>query len=104
MESSEILKRSKHRIRFSNKNMDFNLNWALGASDLVGRPDVPGTELKDIDISLHGNVLTIKSERKRKEGDDLRREIAYGVFERRLRFPRPSRPTRSRRSSKTGAL
>ena len=30
------MKRSKHRVRFSNADMDFNLTWALGVSDLMG--------------------------------------------------------------------
>ncbi|HKU26874.1 MAG TPA: Hsp20/alpha crystallin family protein [Candidatus Sulfotelmatobacter sp.] len=83
--------------------MDFNLNWALGASDLVGRRDVLGTELKDIDITLLGNVLTIKGERKRKEGGDLRREIAYGAFERRLTVPEAIQADKIKAEFKTGA-
>jgi len=60
-------------------------------NNLVVRADVPGMEPKDIDVSLLGNVLTIKGERKSKEevrrDDYLRSEIAYGAFERRLTLP-----------------
>ena len=75
--------------------------------NLVVRADVPGMEPKDIDISLLGNVLTIKGERKGKEevkkGDYLRRRFPMALSSGALRFPRAPRPTRSRRNSKTGS-
>jgi HSP20 family protein len=76
-------------------------------NNLVVRADVPGMEPKDIDVSLLGNVLTIKGERKSKEeakkGEYLRREIAYGAFERRLTVPEGVQADKSRQSSKTAS-
>ncbi len=59
--------------------------------NLVVRADLPGIEPKDIDISVVGNVLTIKGNRKEekevKEEDYIRREVSYGAFERRMNLP-----------------
>lgn len=59
--------------------------------NLVVRADVPGLELKDLDVSVLRNVLTIKGERKSekevKKEDYLRREVSYGSFERRMSLP-----------------
>ncbi len=58
---------------------------------LVVRADMPGVDPKDVDISVLGDVLTIKGERKSKkevkEENYIRREIEYGTFERRLTLP-----------------
>jgi HSP20 family protein len=58
---------------------------------LVVRADLPGMEAKDVDISVLGNVLTIKGERRDKkevkEHEFIRREVSYGAFERRMTLP-----------------
>ncbi len=59
--------------------------------NIVVRADVPGLEAKDIEVSVLGNVLTIKGERRDQKEDKaedyIRREISYGSFERRLTLP-----------------
>lgn len=54
--------------------------------------EVPGMEEKDLDVSLSGNVLTLRGERKaehQEEGErSYRREIAYGAFQRSIPLPR----------------
>ncbi len=59
--------------------------------DLVVRADLPGVDPKELDISVTGDVLTVKGERKhkeeKKEGEYTREEIAYGSFERSIRLP-----------------
>jgi HSP20 family protein len=59
--------------------------------DLVVRLDLPGVDPKEVDISVTGDVLTVKAERKHKEetkeGEYTRREISYGSLERSLRLP-----------------
>ncbi len=57
----------------------------------VVRADIPGVDPRDIDISVTGNVLTIKGERKaeveeKKEGY-LFHETTFGSFERSLTLP-----------------
>ncbi len=53
--------------------------------------DLPGLNKKDINISLHDNVLTVKGERKSEEKseDDNRyyAERTYGTFSRSFRLP-----------------
>ncbi|HUA32312.1 MAG TPA: Hsp20/alpha crystallin family protein [Candidatus Binataceae bacterium] len=59
--------------------------------NLVIRADVPGISPKDIEVSLLGDVLTIRGERREeseiKKENYLRREISYGSLERRLNVP-----------------
>lgn len=59
--------------------------------NLVVRADLPGIDPKEVDVSVLGNVLTIKGERKEKkeakEDDYIRHEISYGSFERRMTLP-----------------
>jgi HSP20 family protein len=58
---------------------------------LVVRADLPGIDPKEVEVSVLGNVLTIKGERKRKKEvkseDYIRREVSYGSFERRMTLP-----------------
>ncbi len=76
--------------------------------NLVVRADVPGIEPKDVDISLVGNVLTIKGERKGKEEvnkqDYLRREIAYGAFERRVTLPEGAQADKIKAEFRNGVI
>lgn len=55
------------------------------------RVSLPGVEPKDVEITLKGNLLTIKGERKFvrtvKEVELYEKEIAYGKFERVLELP-----------------
>jgi len=59
--------------------------------NLVVRADLPGIDPKDVEVTVLGNVLTIKGERKEekevKKEDYLRRETSYGAFERRMTLP-----------------
>ena len=59
--------------------------------NLIVRADVPGLEPKDVEVSVLGNVLTIKGERKDekevKREQYIRREVSYGAFERRMVLP-----------------
>lgn len=57
----------------------------------VVEAELPGMEMQDVDIEVHGNVLTIKGERKSretKEGDRTHIiESRYGAFHRSLTLP-----------------
>ena len=59
--------------------------------DLVVRADLPGIDPKDVEINVLGDVLTIKGERHEKkevkEDDYIRREVAYGSFQRQFTLP-----------------
>jgi HSP20 family protein len=51
------------------------------------RADLPGVDPKKVDISLEGDVLTIRGERELEHEDASYREVTYGRFERRIRVP-----------------
>ncbi len=76
--------------------------------NLIVRADVPGMEPKDIEVSVLGNVLTIKGEREDKKEvkaeDYIRREISYGKFERRMTLPEGAMTEKVKASFKNGVV
>lgn len=54
--------------------------------------ELPGVEKDDVDVTISGNVLTIKGEKKEKKEDKdtkfYRRESTYGAFQRTLSLPK----------------
>jgi HSP20 family protein len=61
------------------------------ADSITIKAELPGLEPKDIEVTLSGDLLTIKGEKKKeKEKKDEkfhRTERFYGIFERSFRFP-----------------
>jgi len=59
--------------------------------EILVKASVPGLKPEDIDVSITGDVLTIKGETKSEEkvedGTYLRQERRYGRFERSLQLP-----------------
>ncbi|MGB8411667.1 MAG: Hsp20/alpha crystallin family protein [Candidatus Binatus sp.] len=76
--------------------------------NLVVRADVPGLELKDLDVSIIGNVLCVKGERRSEQGvkkeDYLRREVSYGAFERRMTLPEGAAADKIKAGFKNGVI
>jgi HSP20 family protein len=72
--------------------------------------DVPGIEIKDIEISIAGSVLTLKGEKKSGEGkggngaDRYRGETWEGRFQRTLQLPVAVDPDRVEAVLKDGVL
>ncbi len=70
--------------------------------------DVPGVEIKDVEISISGNVLTLKGEKKTdgaKRGEDtFRGETREGRFQRTLQLPLPVNPDKVEAVLKDGVL
>ena len=58
---------------------------------LTVRLDLPGVDPKNVDVSLTGNTLTIRGERKTEERSEdegyVAREVRYGTFERVMNVP-----------------
>jgi HSP20 family protein len=58
---------------------------------VIVEAEMPGMNCKDLDISLNGDLLTIrgekKQEKKSKKGDYYCSERAYGKFSRSVRLP-----------------
>jgi len=61
------------------------------AKKVVVKAEVPGMDAKDIDITVTGDILTIRGERKQvkeeKEENFHRIERSYGAFSRSIRLP-----------------
>jgi HSP20 family protein len=76
--------------------------------NLVVRADVPGLELKDLEVTILGNVLSVKGERKSeqevKKEDYLHREVSYGAFERRMSLPEGAATDKIKASFKNGVI
>lgn len=75
---------------------------------VVVKAEVPGMEAKDIDISLSGDVLTIKGEKKAEKeesGENFHLvERSYGSFSRSLRLPVGVEADKIEASYKQGVL
>jgi len=76
--------------------------------NVVVRADVPGLDPKDIEVSVLGNVLTIKGERKDeqevKKENYFRREVSYGAFERRVTLPEGAQTDKIKATFKNGVV
>ncbi|MDD3581680.1 MAG: Hsp20/alpha crystallin family protein [Desulfobacca sp.] len=78
------------------------------ADQVTVKAEIPGLEAKDIDISLSGDLLTIKGEKKseREEKDENYHlvERSYGSFSRSLRLPVGVEAEKIQASYKQGVL
>ena len=74
----------------------------------VFRADLPGVTSKDVKVTVHGDTLTLRGERKREEkksdGALHRVERAYGSFERSFTLGLPVRADQVKASYKDGVL
>ena len=71
---------------------------------LVVRADLPGVDPKEVDISLEGNILSVRGERKAEKEDASYREVSYGRFERRVRVPNGTDPEKISAKYTNGVL
>ncbi len=77
-------------------------------TEIIVKSDLPGMELSDIDVSISGDVLTIKGQKK-KEIEQAGKtyhviERSYGEFSRSLRLPAKVDVDRVKASYKNGVL
>lgn len=67
------------------------IDVADGEKELVITAELPGLDSKDFEVTLAGDVLTIKGEKKaeteKKNGDSYYAERRYGAFSRSVRLP-----------------
>ena len=76
--------------------------------NIVVKADLPGMDAKDIEISVTGNLLTVKGERKtektEKEGEHFYSETSYGAFERTITLPEGVNADKAHASFRSGVL
>ncbi|MFW6115291.1 MAG: Hsp20/alpha crystallin family protein [Thermodesulfobacteriota bacterium] len=76
--------------------------------EVIVNAEVPGMDPKDIDISLSGNMLSLKGERRREEekkGESFHRvERSYGAFTRTIQVPAEVDSTKVEATCKDGVL
>lgn len=76
--------------------------------EIVVKAEVPGVNKDDIEVSLTGNMLTIKGETKKEEkeekGDYYRREIVHGAFSRSVSLPVEVDDAKAKADLKDGVL
>ena len=69
------------------------VNVSESAANIVLQAEVPGLDPKDIDISVRGDMLTLKGEKKQEKEEKSeqwhRVERSYGTFTRSFRLPAP---------------
>jgi HSP20 family protein len=75
---------------------------------LLARFDLPGIDPKEVELSLQGDLLTIKGERREereeKDSKSLRREQFYGAFQRTVKLPCNVDVEKVRANSKNGVM
>ena len=76
--------------------------------NLIVKADLPGSDPKEVSISVTGNQLTIEGERKREEKkeekDYFYREVAYGKFSRTMTLPEGVDTDKIKANYKNGVL
>lgn len=74
----------------------------------VFHADLPGVNAKDVKITVNGDTLTVRGERKREEhkaeGSLYRTERLYGAFERTFTLGTPVRPDQVKAAYRDGVL
>lgn len=76
-------------------------------NELVLKADIPGVELKDIDIRLENGTLTVKGERKFEKEEAMgfhRMERSYGCFVRYFTLPDTVDPEHVKATYEAGVL
>jgi HSP20 family protein len=84
------------------------LSLSETGNEFIVKAEVPGLEPKDIDISLSGDLLTIKGERKEEKEEKGENyyfnERNYGAFSRAVRLPAQVQGEKIKVSHKNGLL
>jgi HSP20 family protein len=68
-----------------------SVDFSETKDSFVVKAELPGLDVKDVDVSISGDVLTIKGEKKKEEEEKdehhYRAERYYGSFQRSLQIP-----------------
>jgi HSP20 family protein len=84
------------------------LDVAETDASVIVKADLPGLEVKDLDVSIRGDILTIRGEKKEEKEEKTksyhRVERHYGSFERSVRLPATVKADQVKASFKNGVL
>ena len=84
------------------------LDVSEGRKDIIVKAEIPGIEAKDLDISIEGQRLNIRGEKKQEETEKeetyYRVESSYGYFNRTIELPTEVDPDKMDASYKKGIL
>lgn len=85
-----------------------SLDVSETGKEVVVKAELPGMDPKEIDISVRGDMLTIRGERKKEEekkGENYHRiERSHGTFSRSVRLPTEVDPDKVNATYKDGVL
>ena len=77
-------------------------------NDMVVKAELPEVDAKDVDITVDGDILTIRGERKeeeeKEEGNYHYAERSYGSFARSVRLPETADEAKTKAKYKNGLL
>ena len=77
-------------------------------NDITIKAEIPGCNAEDVDISVHGNLLTITGEKKQEEEKEGKgyyyMERSYGSFRRDVNLPSEVETSKINASCKNGVL
>ena len=75
---------------------------------VVVKAEIPGVDQKDVEVSLHESVLTIKGEKQEEKEEKAKRfhrvERSYGAFMRSVQLPAPVDASKVTASFKNGVV
>ena len=84
------------------------IDMSESGSHITVHAEIPGMEPKNIEVSVQGNMLTIRGERKQESIEEdkevYRSERSYGNFERSIRLPGNVDPEQAKASYINGVL
>jgi len=84
------------------------INMAESDQDITVTAELPGVDPGDVDISVSGDVLTIRGEKKQEKEDRKRDyhcvERSYGRFQRSIRLPGSADPDKVDATFRNGVL
>jgi HSP20 family protein len=88
--------------------LPLSLEMYQTANDVVVKAAVPGVKPEEVDISITGDTLTIKGERKEekevKEADYFLKEHVYGSYSRTVAIPVPVQADKAEATFENGIL
>lgn len=96
----------------NNRNIAFNLSPAIDVAEnnegFIITAELPGMDIKDVQITMANGYLTVKGEKKQEEKEEkegyFRQERSYGTFQRVVALPENANLDKAEANLKNGVL